>query len=355
MAAAAAAAASSAGSLPFFIKVGESVDQKESNTVSTMLKLQNGYVLVVYDCCIHVLGANLTLIKVVGGEEVGFKDGEAANAQFRFPSGLAQLPDRRVLVADAGNHRIRVLSADLQKVDTVAGDGEEGHRDGAAEQARFSLPSAVALLPDRRVLVADYGNNRIRVLSADLQNVSTVAGNGQPGHEGGKATNAQFYFPKSLALLPDGRVLVADNFNGKIRVLSADLQYVGTVTKIDAPEQIVAGNDLVLVLNPSGGWILNVKDKTKRNAFPALPEGKRYVCISALFKMQAGLSEKDSTERTCILVAANKKIHTFAYADWRAVANLNVTSTDSFEGSVARVPEDVIRDGITGFLLKLKL
>ena len=47
------------------------------------------------------------------------------------------LPDGRVLLSD--HHRIRVLSADLQQVRTVAGDGEEGHRDGAAAQAQFGL------------------------------------------------------------------------------------------------------------------------------------------------------------------------------------------------------------------------
>ena len=78
-------------------------------------------------------------------------------------------------MADHINDRIRLLSADLQEVSTVAGDGEEGHRDGAAAQARFHCPQGLALLPDGRVLVADHGNHRIRLLSADLQQVSTVA------------------------------------------------------------------------------------------------------------------------------------------------------------------------------------
>ena len=75
---------------------------------------------------------------------------------------------------DEGNNIIRVLSADLQQVSTVAGDGEEGHQDGAAAQARFRDPAGLALLPDGRVLVTDEGNNRIRVLSADLQQVSSL-------------------------------------------------------------------------------------------------------------------------------------------------------------------------------------
>ena len=67
----------------------------------------------------------------------------------------------------------------------MAGDGENGHRDGAAAQAQFNRPTDLALLPDSRVLVADQNNQRIRLLSADLQQViqvSTVAGDGEWGH-----------------------------------------------------------------------------------------------------------------------------------------------------------------------------
>merc|ERR1711965_1042895 len=99
----------------------------------------------------------------------GHRNGAAAQARFHYPMGLTLLPDGRVLVADFDNHRIRLLSADLQHVSTVAGDGTGRHRDGAAAQARFYYPEGLALLPDGRVLVADPGNNRIRLLSADLQ------------------------------------------------------------------------------------------------------------------------------------------------------------------------------------------
>jgi glucose/arabinose dehydrogenase len=110
-----------------------------------------------------------------------------------------------VLVTDFFNHRIRVLSADLQQVSTVAGDGTEGHRDGAAAQAQFHLPSRLAVLPDGRVLVSDGRNTRLRVLSADLQQVSTLTN-----------VDALHAF-SALTLLPDGRLLVGGG--RRIRVL----------------------------------------------------------------------------------------------------------------------------------------
>ena len=159
---------------------------------------------------------------VVGTGGEGFQDGAAAAAMFRSVSAMLHLPDGRVLVADQFNNRIRMLSADLQQVSTVAGDGERGHQDGAAAQAQFSSPVDFALLPDGRVLVTDQNNHRICVLSADLQQVSTVAGNGRwGGHRDGAAAQAQFYRPRAFALLPDGRVLVTDEINHRVHTASA--------------------------------------------------------------------------------------------------------------------------------------
>jgi hypothetical protein len=50
----------------------------------------------------------------------------------------------------------------------VAGDGERGHRDGAAAQARCNCPNGLALLPDGRVLVSDQNTfllNRLPALT----------------------------------------------------------------------------------------------------------------------------------------------------------------------------------------------
>jgi len=225
---------------------------------------------------IRALSADLQQVSTVAGDgERGHRDGAAAQAQFRHPTGLALLPDGRVLVADAGNNLIRALSADLQQVSTVAGDGEEEHRDGAAAQAQFNYPTGLALLTDGRVLVSDYWNNRIRALSADLQQVSTVAGDGERGHRDGAAAQAQFLHPIGLALLPDGRVLVADQNNNLIRVLSADLQQVSTLTNVAVGSSgaflslpdgrvLVGGGDGICVLEGFPAALLGPKPSFKR-------------------------------------------------------------------------------------------
>ena len=163
----------------------------------------------------------ITVGAIAGEDAMGFQDGAAADAKFDHVRAILHLPGGRLLLADQHNDCIRLLSADLQEVSTVAGEADESgqgeYRDGAAAQARFSGPSGLALLSDGRVLVA--GGNRIRMLSADLQQVSTLAGDaaGAPGYQDGVA--AVFGRPSSLAVLHDGRVLVADG--ASVRVLSA--------------------------------------------------------------------------------------------------------------------------------------
>jgi hypothetical protein len=210
------------------------------------------------------------------------RDGAAAAAWFggRLRA-LLRLPDGRVLVSDGGTNLIRMLSADLQQVSTVAGDGGQGywgrHRDGAALQAQFRTPYGLALLPGGRgVLVADYSNHRLRLLSADLQQVSTVAGDGERGHRDGAAAQAQFLHPIGLALLPDGRVLVSDQNNNLIRVLSADLQQVSTLTNVavgrsgaflslpDGRVLKVGGGDGICVLEGFPAALLGPKPSFKR-------------------------------------------------------------------------------------------
>jgi hypothetical protein len=178
---------------------------------------------------------------------------------------ILKLHSGRVLVADYGNHRIGVLCADLQQVSTVAGDSEWGHRDGAAAQAQFNYPRGLTLLPDGRVLMADCENNRIRMLSADLQQVSTVAGDGEAGHRDGASAQAQFHYPRAFVLLPNGCVLVADLLNRRLRVLSADLQQVSTLTNVSD-----LGNPTALELLPGGRLLVGAGNRIRvLEGFPA--------------------------------------------------------------------------------------
>ena len=176
-----------------------------------------------------VVAPSLRIVRTYAGSGVNdFADGSALTAQFNTPSGIARAADGRLFVADTANHRIRVISADGATVSTYAGDGVEDFADGSTSTARFSSPRDIAVATDGRLFVADERNHRIRVVSADGANVSTYAGDGVQAFADGSTSTASFRSPRGIALAADGRLFVADTFNDRIRVISADGATVST-------------------------------------------------------------------------------------------------------------------------------
>jgi DNA-binding beta-propeller fold protein YncE len=142
----------------------------------------------------------------------GFADGQGTAAQFNVPYGVAVRPDGTIVVADWGNHRLRTVALD-GTVATLAGDGASGMVDGPAAQARFYLPEAVAVDDAGAIYVSDQGNHRIRRLAAGQ--VQTLAGDGMAGFADGPGADAEFYGQEGLAVSADGtKVYVADGTNG---------------------------------------------------------------------------------------------------------------------------------------------
>ena len=153
------------------------------------------------------------VVSTLGGSTRGFADGIAA--QFDTPLGLAMWGER-LLVADAGNRRIRVVEPD-GRVWTLAGNGGGDLVDGFPLQASFVRPTAIAVGPDGAIYVAD--GNAIRVIGRrSFPYVETIAGGNGRGSRDGNPLTAQFNRPSGLAFDADGRLLVADSDNGLVRV-----------------------------------------------------------------------------------------------------------------------------------------
>ncbi len=104
----------------------------------------------------------------------------------RFPGKALPLPDGTVLVSDSARHSLAVLDRDLSAVRRRVGTGARGHADGGPEQASFSEPQGVCLLPPDvaalvgyDVVVADTVNHLLRGVRLDDLAVTTVAGTGK--------------------------------------------------------------------------------------------------------------------------------------------------------------------------------
>jgi hypothetical protein len=141
----------------------------------------------------------------------GHRDGDEGTVSTHFdsPFGVAVDADGNVIVADQGNHCIRLITPHGQ-VFTLAGTGAKGYRDGEGIVAQFDSPSGVAVDGGGNVVVTDTTNLRIRLITPQGQ-VSTLAGTGAKGGEDGEGTVANFYSPGGVAVDGDGNVIVADN------------------------------------------------------------------------------------------------------------------------------------------------
>jgi sugar lactone lactonase YvrE len=80
----------------------------------------------------------------------------------RVPADILAAPDGTLYVTDTSNHRIVRISTG-SSVELLAGTGTPGSRDGEAKQAEFRFPGRLALFRGR-LFVADSENHRIRVI-----------------------------------------------------------------------------------------------------------------------------------------------------------------------------------------------
>jgi len=147
-------------------------------------------------------------------DQPGFADGDAASARFSAPYGLAVRSDSTLVIADYDNHRIRLVTLDGAS-STLAG-GAAGFHDGALAGALFRNPQGVAIAENGDLFVSELGNNRIRRIASG--SIATVAGNGIAGYlDHDDPLASQLYGLEGLAVVPDGSMLyVADGGRGEL-------------------------------------------------------------------------------------------------------------------------------------------
>ena len=146
--------------------------------------------------------------------------GLAVEARLLWPWDVAVGPDGAVYIADLFNHCIRrvdpageiVTVAGAVGLAGLAGDGER------ARQPAFCCPRGLAVSATGELVIADSGNGRVCRVDGNGV-VTVVAGDGQAGFsgDGGPAAVAQLAQPWGVALAPDGRLVIADRGNRRIR------------------------------------------------------------------------------------------------------------------------------------------
>lgn len=161
-----------------------------------------------------------------------FGDGVPATmAQFIAPNGIAIGPGS-LYVADTNSHCIRKidLTAKPPTIATVVGlCGNTGiSPDGVlARDARLGAPRTVTVDAAGNVIIAEFGNNKIRTVDA-ANTLRTLAGNGERGYAGddGPALDAKLNGPNFAFRDADGSLYISESLGQHVRKVDAS----GTIT-----------------------------------------------------------------------------------------------------------------------------
>ena len=181
--------------------------------------------------------------------------GPALSAEFFSISDVVSDLSGNLLIADAGNGRVRAVAATTGTfygqsmtagyVYSIAGNGDSGYAGdgGPATSAVFSVWSPGALAVDRsgNVIISDSSNNRVRAVAASTGTfygqsmtvgyIYTVAGDGISGlsGDGGPATSASVS-PGGVTVDGSGNLIIGGG--SEVRVVWSGLTPVGTITGV---------------------------------------------------------------------------------------------------------------------------
>ncbi|MBZ5579046.1 MAG: SMP-30/gluconolactonase/LRE family protein [Acidobacteriia bacterium] len=173
---------------------------------------------------IRIVDSNGNIQGVAGNGAIGIAgdSGAATSASLDIPYAVTVDASGNFYIADYGNDRIRMVTS-KGIITTVVGNGLIGFSsDGStATTASLNLPTGVAVDSSGNVYIADQWNLRVRKLSSGK--ISTVAGNGTQSYsgDGGPAALAQLNGPQGIAKDPSGNLYISDTRNAVIRKISA--------------------------------------------------------------------------------------------------------------------------------------
>jgi sugar lactone lactonase YvrE len=217
-------------------------------------------------------GAVSTLAGAFGRS--GGTDGVGSQASFISPRAVLFDGNGGVLVGDG--HAIRKVDVATGAVSTIAGSLKDfGNVDGVGKVARFTSPRGLAHGAQGVVFVAD--ENCVRKLVLETLAVTTVAGSKRPGSADDLGSAASFNNLMGLVGDDAGSLIVADYGNGRLRridlasgavssLVLVDLSYVGATSLL--------GRMYTGVVMDGPGKILATEESTSRVMRIDLVSGK---------------------------------------------------------------------------------
>lgn len=191
-----------------------------SPSCSTRMRLALSFCLTLTLCA-------QTISTLVGSGTPGFDERSINN-----PYGLVLGPDGALYFCDIDNHVIRRFDLTTRKLTTIAGTGKRGSSgdNGPALQADLDEPYELRFDRSGNLFFVDMPNHVVRRVDRKSGRITTVAGTGQPGFsgDGGPATQAQLRQPHSISFDLQGRLLICDIGNHRVRRVDLSTGIINT-------------------------------------------------------------------------------------------------------------------------------
>jgi len=186
---------------------------------------------------------------IAGTGERGYSGdgGPAVAARLSRPAGVAVDGAGNLFIVDNWNHCVRRVTP-FGTITTIAGTGAWGFSgdNGPAVSAQLAYPQDVAVDGAGNLFIVDTRNHRIRRVDPTGA-ITTVVGTGERGYsgDGGPAVTARLNYPGGIAVDRAGNLLIADNWNSRIRRVDPSGTITTITTQLSYPQDVAvdgAGN-----------------------------------------------------------------------------------------------------------------
>ena len=166
-------------------------------------------------------------------------DGPIKTSAWAQPSGLVS-DGKKLFVADSESNIIREVDFTEEVVTTLVGGDLYvfGDRDGRGDNVRLQHPLGIELY-DGKLLIADTYNHKIKMLDPAKRRVESLYGSGSEGQKDG--LRPSFYEPGGISVAGN-QLFVADTNNHAVRIVNLESGRTRTL-KIDGltpPKEITA-------------------------------------------------------------------------------------------------------------------
>jgi hypothetical protein len=210
------------------------------------------FILIIAFTLLGIIAKAQIITTVAGGGNCGGyycgDGGQATNAEFQGPFGVAVDVNGNIFISDGNNQVIRKVNT-AGIITTAVGTGAMGFSGdgGQATNATLTEPYNLAIDIAGNLYIVDVVGLIRKVNTAGV--ITTVAGNATQGYsgDGAAATAAQLNQPTGVCVDVAGNIFIADQFNNVIRKVNT----AGIITT-------VAGNG-TLGFSGDGGAATNAK------------------------------------------------------------------------------------------------